>query len=781
MRSYRFSIPEQSLTEAAIDFASQANLSIAVNGCKGRSSAVSGRYTIDTALPKLLSGTGCSYRWVTKDTISLFAEPNPVRSVPSPGSRPSAHEKMAPQEITEVVVTVTKRAAAVDQLPYAISALSSKAIQSAGARDLFDIIAQVPGVSTTNLGPGRDKIMLRGLSDGIFTGRTQSTVGIYLDNTPITYNAPDPDLRLADVEAVELIRGPQGSLYGSGSLNGLYRIVTHKPVMDEWAGSVRAGGALTNAGAPSSELEGLVNIPFASGRAAARVVAYDELEGGYIEDLVRRLKNVGGSSRVGGRGAVSAMLGGNWLASANMAFQTIQTNDTQYISRSRFRRASAVREYSRNEFSHAVLTLENSGSWGRFTSSTSIISHDLTSYADASTALPLFGRNAGYAGSYAEPIGIRTLSEDAVWTSSSGRTVTWLLGLYGSSTEQTTAPAIRTLASASTPAQVLYAENRVDRRNEFAAYGEGSYALGHGLILTAGGRMSFTALDTGSAVTAPLTKGLRLFSGHKDFGVGSPKLALAYEWENRGILYASMSEGNRVGGFNTGGRSGLHFAQNGQSPGIHRAFTSDELWNIEAGAKLTAMHGRLRLRTALFYDLWENIQTDQFTAAGISYTTNAGNARNLGWEAEILFRPNTYLTFQSTSLLNEARLTHTAPGFFAGSRLPGVPQVQVGSRATLTWPLSPSLSASLGVEANYVGRSALTFNPLVKTPMGDYVLARLSAQIEGRTWRLAAFLSNPANDASNTFSYGNPFIYRQAPLATPERPRSLRILLSKDF
>ncbi|MFH7396949.1 TonB-dependent receptor plug domain-containing protein, partial [Pseudomonas syringae group genomosp. 7] len=85
---------------------------------------------------------------------------------------------------------------------------------------LADIGFQVAGLTTTNLGPGRDKILLRGLSDGAFTGQTQSIVALYLDEVPITYNAPDPDLRLADLERVEVMRGPQGTLYGGGTIGG---------------------------------------------------------------------------------------------------------------------------------------------------------------------------------------------------------------------------------------------------------------------------------------------------------------------------------------------------------------------------------------------------------------------------------------------------------------------------------------------------------------------------------------------------------------------------------
>jgi hypothetical protein len=124
--------------------------------------------------------------------------------------------------------------------------------------------------STSRHGPSvraRALSPLRGLSDGTFTGRTQQTVGTYLDNIQLTYNAPDPDLRLIDVDRVEILRGPQGALYGGGSLSGVYRIVSVKPVLDEWSGSLLAGAAATESGSPSSRVEGVVNLPLSPSAA----------------------------------------------------------------------------------------------------------------------------------------------------------------------------------------------------------------------------------------------------------------------------------------------------------------------------------------------------------------------------------------------------------------------------------------------------------------------------------------------------------------------------------
>src|SRR5204863_9521688 len=127
-----------------------------------------------------------------------------------------------------------------DTLPAGVSAISGEQLFVTGAADVRDTAGQLVGVLTANLGPGRDKLLIRGLSDGAFTGRARSTVSTYLDDAPINYNAPDPDLRLVDIERIEVVRGPQGALYGSGSIAGIYRIVTRKPDLEKIEGGVAA-------------------------------------------------------------------------------------------------------------------------------------------------------------------------------------------------------------------------------------------------------------------------------------------------------------------------------------------------------------------------------------------------------------------------------------------------------------------------------------------------------------------------------------------------------------
>ncbi len=261
----------------------------------------------------------------------------------------------------------------------------------------------------------------------------------------------------------------------------------------------------------------------------------------------------------------------------------------------------------------------------------------------------------------------------------------------------------------------------------------------------------------------------------------SPKIALSYRLPDRQLIYVSVEEGHRTGGFNTGGLIGTNFLTNSSLPGVHRRFGADELWNYEIGAKLAFFGDRLRLRTAAFYSAWKNIQTDQFLISGISYTANAGDGRNIGLETEAQVSLTSAWTLQANALLDQPVLQKPNPGFVAGVSLPGVPDVLAGASTEYRFALPWGLTGLLSADARYVGRSQLTFNPLITAPMGGYVLGRLSAQVSSGRWRLAAFLSNPTNEAGNTFSYGNPFNFQQVREVTPQRPRSVRLLLSAEF
>lgn len=265
----RISILRQPTASALVELALQTGISIGgdLAQCGGIAPELQGRIAIAEALKRLLGQSRCSfeevgartYRIVSRSPSSRSAAPPPPARVIAARSPRLAQPR--PPPLAELIVTAPRRSALANRAPLAISAVSGSQLTQTGSTDLSSFASQIAGLTITNLGAGRDKILLRGQSDGAFTGTTQSTVPIYLDDLPITYNAPDPDLRLVDVDRVEVLRGPQGSLYGAGSLGGLLRIVTRKPDLDVFGGGFSATGAATRSGDPSSALEGVLNLP----------------------------------------------------------------------------------------------------------------------------------------------------------------------------------------------------------------------------------------------------------------------------------------------------------------------------------------------------------------------------------------------------------------------------------------------------------------------------------------------------------------------------------------
>lgn len=268
---YRLSIEPKSYAEALIDLGFQADVSVLGTSACGAGGGVSlkGDFTLEEALRRLTAGAPCSYR---------ILDPRTVRIGP-PAPAPAAETPKAPPTlVAELLVTATKRPAGINRLPAAISVIPHSQIALTGAEDVGETAAQASGVFTTNLGPGRDKVILRGLSDGAFTGHARSTVGSYLDDVPINYNAPDPDLRLVDVERIEVVRGPQGALYGSGALSGVYRIVTGKPNLAALETGLTGETAWTQGGSASRALEGYLSVPLVNDQLAVRLAGYYDLQ-----------------------------------------------------------------------------------------------------------------------------------------------------------------------------------------------------------------------------------------------------------------------------------------------------------------------------------------------------------------------------------------------------------------------------------------------------------------------------------------------------------------------
>jgi outer membrane receptor protein involved in Fe transport len=773
----RFVIPPKSHADALIELAIQGNVSLLGAAACGEEGSVglSGRYTLAEALTRLTAGAPCAWRIVDPHTVRI----TPVAAAP----RATAS---AVPVVSEVLVTASKRSERADDLPAGVSAISGDQLFITNAYDARATAGQLVGVLTTNLGPGRDKLLMRGLSDGAFTGRARSTVSTYLDDAPMNYNAPDPDLRLVDVERVETVRGPQGALYGSGALAGVYRIVTNKPDSEHFSGGVQGSAANTAGGAPSYETDGWVNLPLVDSRAALRLVGYYDDQGGYLDDLSLRLSNVDSTVRTGGRAALGLALGDSWTADLSLVGQRLASRDTQYTTLTQpGKRANQVREASENDFAQAALTLHGELSWGQVTSSTSYVQHAYSSLYDATAVAMQFLETGNDLGIYSESARIHRLVQDVVVTSTGAGRFSWLVGAYGAMSEERTpssldlvpAPGaiISALAAPPPPLIRVYDENRMDHVHEGALYGEGSWRFAPGWTATAGLRAFDTSLHVNADIAgAPPTQPRTVDTGGDYRGVSS-KFSLQYQFDDGPMLYGLYSDGFRPGGINTTNFVGIKPQRT--------TFDPDRLTNFEFGAKGLFLDRRLTVRAAAFYDLWDNIQSDQYRASGLAYTANVGDAHIQGLEAEAAYAWDFGLTVQANALYSAPKFTRTNPDFAGqlGSGLPGAPRMSGGLLVRYERPLPLDLKLRLVAQADYVGPARLTFDPTLSARTDPVVDAELLAEVAAKRWSVSLFVSNPANTAGDTFAYGNPFTFGQVRQVTPQRPRTVGLRLATGF
>ena len=782
-----FSIPAQPLGGALLSFGRQAGVSVGIHDldrCGPTSRAVVGSFTPAAALTRLLTDTRCGFESLDVRAFNVGPLVGPALAKPPAPSADAPTATATDESLLEVLVTTTRRPSLVNRTPASVSVASPDSLTDGRIESLVDLAPEFSGVTVTNLGPGRDKVFVRDLSDGAFTGRTQSTVGLYLDDVPITYNAPDPDLRLIDLERVELMRGPQGSLYGVGSMGGIVRVVTKKPDLDTMSVGAAAGASATQFGGPSYSLDTMLNAPLVPGRLAVRAVAYTETTGGYVDNPLLSLKNTNSTRRTGGRLAVTGVISPDWRLTVGMTRQSFKSADSQYTEGDigQLQRDSPVREPYGNDFTQTYASLEGSGEWGQLRLSAASVDHGFKTRSDASNGLALNGLSLfgspSKIGTFDQIERVRLEVTEAVLTSPQGARLQWLLGAFASQTQDSLSLDLSAIIPDGSR-QPLYLEDRHDRLADAAAYGEVAYALTNRLSLTVGARAFRTWLHTNSLRNQ---SGLVLpFDGVLDSDGVSPKVVLGWQISPTKLFYLQAAQGYRTGGFNTTGRLTQQFNATATGNQPNRQYLPDKLWSYEAGLKTSFDDRRLELRAAVSYTNWSNVQSDQFLPSGLPYVANVGRAVNTGFEGEGAFKVDSALTLRLNFLVAGPQLTRSDPTYPArpDASLPAVPGLSAALIADWRREVLPGVSAVLYGRLAYVGSSILTFQDQASSSMGNYLTARLSAGVEVSNWRMTVFVDNPADAQGDTFAFGDPFTQGRVLQSTPLRPRTVGVTVAR--
>lgn len=705
---------------------------------------IRGRIEPETALARLLKGSGL--RAVRAAPGLWRLEPQAV-ATRAPARAPVA------MALDEIVVTGRKREEPLGTVPIAISVIRPGMMDAMTAhRGVHDLLASVEGAFTTNLGPGRDRIFLRGVADSAFNGSTQSTVNLYLDEARVSYATPDPDLRLVDIDRIEVLRGPQGTLYGSGALGGIVRIIPATPDLQHWSGVAAIEGVAVAHGSPGGAVEGVLNAPVLPGRLAIRVAAYGEQAGGWIDDRARGAANVNRSRRAGVRATLGWRIADGWRADVGITSQWLNVRDSQYAFRG-LARSTARAEPHDNDFLAATATVR--GTLGPFdlTSATAYVTHEFGSIYDATLRAPALG--------LASPLGfeehrVLRLATQELRVSDAASRRPWVAGMTLLHAENTLDD--RFLPAASPNVPLL---SRHDSSLEAALFGELTQPLGTRWSATIGARAYLARVDNEQAG--------RMRRRARKYGM-TPSLTLSWHPLDRGVVWLRYASAVRPGGINADGDP------------YARAFRSDELASLELGWRLTLADGTLLVNGGLFGLRWDNVQSDALGTDSLVRTINAGRARTIGAEVSATltanpFRLEGHLTLQHGRLY---RPSAAANALGDDNRLPVLPDIAGGLKLSYRRAMG---AATLGafVAARYTGSARLSFDPALNRPMGDFWVGDVGAELSRGDWTIALTIANLLDQREDSFGYGNPFTARLIGQHTPLQPRTLTLRLQRTF
>jgi|SRR5580704_563245 iron complex outermembrane recepter protein len=754
-----------------------------------------------------------------------------------------AGNRAAPErndQLEEIVVTAEKRSSTVQDTAISMTALSGDLMQQQGITDISGIIQAVPGISQRTAGSGQTELEMRGLSS---SGGAAPTVGFYLDDYPLTPPAAalngkvviDPDL--FDVNRVEVLRGPQGTLYGSGSMGGTVKVVTNEPKLNVFEGSVEGIGSGTTGGGFNRGGNLMLNLPLIDDVAAMRVVLTDKYTDGWIKRIVLGQNfpvptNPGpcGPAWPAGctRGNVTAVTPEavvpriNWerLQGGRVEFLAKPADGLKIDATAMYQKISmgGYDEYDLppgipnehfqpfnnyepfyDEFRLYGLTVTYDLSFAQLTSASAYYSREENQTSDVSEALYSVVGEFGvsipqfYQIPFNETDSTRQFSEEVRLASTGTGRFQWIGGVFFSKfesifTEYNASVPLAFMSvggAAANPDGIIYQAHNPYHMKQYAVFGEGTYAFTDNLKLTTGVRYykfdsradeetSGFATDSGNAAAT-------YNSFTQDNSGANPKVTLSYEQNHDLTVYGTVARGFRPGGINQQIPSSICTI----SP---ETYGPDTTWNYEVGEKARMLDSRLVLNADVYYIRWTQVQQVVNQECGYPLTVNAGDAASYGPEIELtaLLTPELTLTFSGTythSTLTSVNPSVTAvdPSLASGLPILNIPKYTETTSLTYTTPISDAIKFIARANNSYVGQS--TDIEYTYATLPAYNLVGLRLGLVGHQLSGYLFADNVTNKHAelgiNTtgFSWTIPSLER----VVTNQPRTIGVDVKYDF
>ncbi|HWJ06346.1 MAG TPA: TonB-dependent receptor [Steroidobacteraceae bacterium] len=687
----------------------------------------------------------------------------------APGVALAQQPPQGVRQLEEIIVTAQKRAESLQDIPFSVAAVTDESIRRSGSNNIVELARNVSGLTITDLGPGQSQVAIRGISAGQVVRDqpgVKESVGIYLDESPISIALFTPDLDLYDVDRVEVLRGPQGTLFGAGSSSGTLRYITKQPDLEGFTASTEVGASSVQDGEVGFNVKGALNAPLGD-TVALRVVGYYSELPGFMDSIYPdrgKKEDVNSGERTGVRAALRFQPNDQFSITPRIVYQKLETDGypridvwnilgnpytttespVQYGERTQ---VTQIREGIEDEFTLGDLKLEYDFGGITLTSITSYTDRQVTVVRDASqlTGSVTYDLEEAYTDEGARPADVRlnsplidatdlnAFSQELRLSSNDPEAMfRWLVGAFYQQVDREYG---QTLPTPGYDAQVIsrlsitpgmdstdlgappdhpYFSDLTYDFEQFAVFGEGTWQFTDAWSLTAGLRwydFSEDRLLTFAGIFAD--QGYTDEPGTTESDGFSPRAIVAFRPNEDVMLTAQVARGFRLGGINDPLNVTLCEGDDIDIYGGHPTWDDEETTNYELGAKTRWADGRVQLNAALFYTDIDGLQVIADAGSCSSRIILNAQAESIGGELELFARPNESWDFALTATYAKAEITESQldangnpiAGIREGNRLPTSPELQAAASATYSWPWSTSLDGYVNFTVQHVGSS----------------------------------------------------------------------------
>jgi iron complex outermembrane receptor protein len=636
----------------------------------------------------------------------------------------SAVEATPPSEsdttaLESVIVTAQKRSEPLIDVPMSVTALNGSELDNLQDRDFADYAALVPGLSLNASQPGLTRLTLRGQN----AGGIGSTVAVYVDESPfgsssalLNGSTNTGDFDTWDMQRIEVLRGPQGTLYGANSEGGILKFVTNAPELGAFSGAAELTGENVANGGNGGDVRVMLNLPLGD-KMALRVSGFDEDEPGYIEDPVHDERNINDGHKAGGRASLlaaptedlSIRLTATSQESTYSGNNTVDVNPTTlqplYGGLSQERLLSEPSNFKFENYNATVdwnlgpVRILSSTSYGILDTETA---YDVTPLYGA-FAVELFGGAPGAL--LDDNAELRKFTQEIRLSSPISELLEWQAGVYftheigqiNEYADGVTVPAGTLLG--------LIEQPIIDSAyKETAGFGDLTYHILPQFDVQLGARYSHNEQAATEVVNFnPLiSPAPEVINSSSSGNVFTYSVAPQWHVDANNMVYARLATGYRPGGPNV--------LPPIAPPTVEREYGADKTTNVELGVRSTQLEGTLYLDVAVYHVNWKNIQLVE-EVDGFAINGNGGTARTQGVEWTVGYTPLHGLKFEWSGAYTEAKLTSPATALDAnsGNPLPYAPKWGTSLDGEYDWVLFGDLKAFAGATWSYVGARSSDF------------------------------------------------------------------------